>query len=93
MLDTDEPLRDEDATWTLLLEIYSEPQAQLLQGALETAGIPCQLESLKFHAEPVNFGPLSRIRVHVLSDRVEEAREVLRQLEAEDRDRERDADA
>lgn len=73
---------DDEATWELLTELSSETEAQLLQGALESVGIPCQLESLKFHAEPVNFGPLSRVRVHVLGDRLDEAREILANIDA-----------
>lgn len=68
--------------WALLMEIPSETEAEFVHGALESAGIPCQIESLKFHAEPVNFGPLSRVRVHVPADKLEEARELLAEIEA-----------
>lgn len=68
--------------WSQLMEIPSEIEAEIVHGALESAGIPCEIESLKFHAEPVNFGPLSRVRIHVPADRLEDARRVLAELEA-----------
>lgn len=69
--------------WTQLMEFSSEVEAEIVHGALENAGIPCEIENLKFHAEPVNFGPMSRVKVHVPADRLEEARKVLEDLEAE----------
>jgi len=68
--------------WAQLKEISSEVEAEIVHGALENAGIPCEIENLKFHAEPVNFGPLSLLRIHVPADRLEEARQVLEELEA-----------
>lgn len=79
--DTD-PTRADDAAWELLTELSSETEASLLQGALESAGVPCQVESLKFHAEPVNFGPMSEVRVYVLADQLDEARGILAEIDA-----------
>ncbi|MFW6198522.1 MAG: putative signal transducing protein [Acidobacteriota bacterium] len=65
--------------WTRLCSVSTDTEATLLQGYLESAGIPCSIESLVFHAEPVNFGPLARVRLYVLDEHLEEARELLRQ--------------
>lgn len=73
---------ESDREWTLLRVMSSDLEARLVQGYLETSGIPCSLESLKFNAEPVNFGPMSRIRVHVLAQDMERAENALCELEA-----------
>lgn len=70
----------DEQEWTRLLELPSETEAVLLQGALESAGISCQVESLKFHAEPVNFGRMSRVRIHVLREDLDDARALLAEL-------------
>ena len=59
-------MEDRDSNWVALLTVASEQEAFFIQGMLEAEGIPCTLESLKYHAEPVNLGKLSEIRVHVL---------------------------
>ena len=67
-------------SWVKLTEVTAEVEAQLIQGYLESIGIECAIENLKFHAEPVNFGPLSRIRLHVLDSELQAAREALEKL-------------
>jgi hypothetical protein len=59
-------MEDRDSSWVALLTVASEQEAFFIQGMLEAEGIPCTLESLKYHAEPVNLGRLSEIRIHVL---------------------------
>ncbi|HJO05680.1 MAG TPA: hypothetical protein QGG47_17060 [Acidobacteriota bacterium] len=62
---------DTPADWTPLCTLSSESEAHLLQGYLESEGVPCSIESLVFHAEPFTFGPLAKVRIHVLSaDRI-----------------------
>ncbi len=53
--------------WAPFRTLSSESEAVLLQGYLESEGVPCSLESLVFHAEPFTFGPArqgSRARAH-----------------------------
>jgi len=71
--------KDTDAPpdWTQLCTLSSESEATLLQGYLESEGGPCSIESLVFHAEPFTFGPLAKVRVHVLSTDRERADRLL----------------
>lgn len=71
-------------SWIELCELSSEIEAELLHGRLEAEGIDCNIESLKFHAEPVNLGALAEVRVHVRKADVERARELLADLEQQD---------
>lgn len=66
-----------DSAWVRLAELSSEAEAQLIQGYLESAGVPCQIESLAFRAEPVTFGPLARVRLWVLRGHLQSARQLL----------------
>ena len=74
----------ESTHWVELCVIASDIDARLIQGRLETEGIPCTIESLKFYAEPVNLGALSEVRLHVLDKHLERARELLEQAEQQD---------
>ncbi|MEO8216456.1 MAG: hypothetical protein ABI718_05180 [Acidobacteriota bacterium] len=58
-------IEGEDGTWVEISSAATEDEARILQGFLETEGIPCRVESLRFHMEPVNFGKLGEIRVYV----------------------------
>lgn len=78
--DEDPETGDDQAGWVHLITLASEEEAWLLQGRLESEGIPCSVESLKYHAEPVNFGRLSEVRVHVLNQHLARSRELLREL-------------
>lgn len=78
---------DDDRGWRHLATIFSEEKAVLLQGRLETEGIPCSIESLKYHAEPVNFGRLSEVRLWVLDADLERARALLAELGEETAER------
>ncbi|HUO85407.1 MAG TPA: hypothetical protein VM534_09865 [Thermoanaerobaculia bacterium] len=71
------------STWVEIENVGTEDEANLLKGFLEAEGIPAQIESLKFHMEPVNFGGLGEIRVYVNSERQQEAVELLRRREQE----------
>ena len=71
---------------TTLVEIASvgtEDEASLLQGFLEAEGIPAQIEDVKFHMEPINFGAMGDIRVYVEANDEQRALELLRSRERE----------
>lgn len=55
----------DDNTWVEIASVGTEDEARLLQGFLQTEGIPAQIESLKFSMEPVNLGTMSEIRIYV----------------------------
>jgi hypothetical protein len=74
---------DDGTTWVEIASTGTEDEAQLLQGFLEAEGITAQIEDVKFHMEPINFGTMGQIRVFVLSDDQERAMELLRQRERE----------
>ncbi len=71
---------------TTLVEIASvgtEDEARLLQGFLEAEGIPAQIEDVKFHMEPINFGAMGEIRIYVALDDEPRAQQLLRERERE----------
>jgi hypothetical protein len=78
-----EPFTRDGSDWIELLVVTSEHEAELIRGYLESEGIPCNLESLVFHAEPFTFGPLSKVRIHVPRDRATSARELIAARERE----------
>ncbi len=45
------------------LTVHQEEIAYILRGFLESEGIPCQLENLAFHAEPIPVGGLTKVRL------------------------------
>jgi hypothetical protein len=63
--------------WEIVTTVGTEEEAALVEGFLEAAGIPSEIESLLFHQEPVTFGSLGEVRVRVPADRLDEARAVL----------------
>jgi hypothetical protein len=70
--------RTED-DWQVVEVVGTEEEAALIAGFLESRGLPCRIESLRFHQEPVNFGRLGEVRVRVPAERLEEARSLLAQ--------------
>ncbi len=68
--------------WVKLVEVTDQFEAELIHGFLESEGVPCTLESLVFNAEPFTFGPLSKVRIHVPAESVDQARTLLRDREA-----------
>ena len=71
---------------TTLVEIASvgtEDEAKLLQGFLEAEGIPAQIEDVKFHMEPINFGTMGDIRVYVRAEDEQRAVQLLKQRNVE----------
>ena len=82
--DTANTITAEDGT--TLVEIASvgtEDEASLLKGFLEAEGIPAQIEDLKFHMEPINFGAMGDIRIYVSSEDEQRAVQLLRNRNAE----------
>ncbi|MDX1385621.1 MAG: DUF2007 domain-containing protein [Thermoanaerobaculia bacterium] len=68
--------------WPIVEVVGTDVEASIIEGFLESQGIECQIESLRFHQEPVNFGGLGEVRVRVPADDLEAAREALRELRA-----------
>jgi putative signal transducing protein len=69
---------------TTLVEIASvgtEDEANLLRGFLEAEGIPAQIEDVKFHMEPINFGAMGEIRIFVTAEDEQRAQQLLRERE------------
>jgi len=82
--DTANTITAEDGT--TLVEIASvgtEDEAKLLQGFLEAEGIPAQIEDVKFHMEPINFGAMGEIRIFVTADDEPRAQQLLRERQQE----------
>lgn len=77
-------MEDRGSKWATLRTVASEEEAIFMQGMLEAEGIPCTLESLKYHAEPVNLGRLSEVRVHVLETDLRRAQEILTAVTTQD---------
>ncbi len=75
---------DQEDRWVTLRTVASEEEAFFMQGMLEAEEIPCTLESLKYHAEPVNLGMLSEVRVHVIETDLQRAQELLTSVAEED---------
>jgi len=75
---------DAPPEWAELAVVAHEHEAELIRGFLESEGVPCTLESLVFHAEPVNFGLLSRVRVHVPAPDLTRARRLLESLQSDE---------
>ena len=65
--------------WVLLETVGIEDEARLIVGFLQSVDIECQIESLRFTQEPVNFGHLSEMRLRVRHSDLEMARELLAQ--------------
>lgn len=58
---------EDGTTWVEVASCGTEDEARLLQGFLESEGIPAQVENVKFSMEPINFGTMGDIRVYVAS--------------------------
>lgn len=71
------------STWVEIASANTDDEARLIQGFLEAEGIPCQIENLKFHMEPVNLGTMGEIRVYVAAENESAALGLLRKREGE----------
>jgi hypothetical protein len=45
----------------ILYTVLNEVKAYIMQGFLESEGIPCQLENVSFHAEPAPVADLMKV--------------------------------
>ncbi len=70
-------------TWVEIASTGTEDEAKLLQGFLQTEGIPAEIENVKFSMEPVNFGTMGDIRIYVSAEDEQRALELLRQRQNE----------
>ena len=74
---------EDGTTWVEITSTGSDDEARLVQGFLEAAGIPAQIENVKFTMEPVTFGMMGEIRVYVGSEDESRAMELLRSREVQ----------
>jgi len=76
-------IADDGTTWVEIASMGTEDEAALLSGFLDAAGIPAQVENVKFQMEPINFGTMGEIRVYVPSEHEERAQQLLRERDRE----------
>ena len=76
-------MSDENESWSAVERVANESEAALVVGFLQNHDIPARVVDKSFHQAPTSDEDLSPIEVAVPSDRVEEARRVLDQREAE----------
>lgn len=74
---------DDGTTWVEIASIGTEDEARLLQGFLQAEGLTAQIEDVKFHMEPINFGAMGEIRIYVPQDEEERAQQLLRERQRE----------
>lgn len=67
----------EDIRWAVAWTTSREDEAVFVQGYLQSSDIPCIVEDVKFHIQPVNVGDMAEIRLLVPEDRRREARELI----------------
>lgn len=70
-----------ETTWVEIASTGTIDEARLMQGFLETEGIPAQVENVKFTMEPINFGTMGDIRLYVAAQDEQRAMELLRSRE------------
>jgi hypothetical protein len=66
----------------VLCTVLDEAKAYIMQGFLESEGIPCQLENITFHAEPVPVADLMKVRLWALREDADQARRLLEERES-----------
>ena len=69
---------EDGTTWVEIASTGTADEATLLSGFLEAAGIPANVENVKFQMEPINFGTMGDIRIYVPSEHEQHAQELLR---------------
>ncbi len=73
----------ENTTWVEIASSGTEDEARILQGFLQSEGIPASVESVKFTMEPTNFGKMGDIRIYVPADEEAKAMELVRERQRE----------
>lgn len=74
---------DATHTWEPAKNVGTEEEAVLVAGFLNSYGIPAQVESLHASEFPADFGHLGEVHVMVPAERLDEARQLLAQNDAE----------
>ncbi len=74
---------DDGTTWVEIASVGTSDEAALLSGFLDAAGIPAQVENVKFQMEPINFGAMGEIRVYVPGEHETRAQQLLRERNRE----------
>ena len=74
---------DDGTTWVEIASTGTEDEARLLQGFLQAEGLTAQIEDVKFHMEPINFGAMGEIRIYVPQDEEQRAQQLLRERQRE----------
>ncbi len=82
VFEEEEIAADEEIDWETVYTTSDESEAYIVQGFLRENGILAVLESMKFHAQPVNLGLLSEIKILCPLDRVEEAKVLLEDMDS-----------
>lgn len=68
--------------WLSIRVLDDEQQAELVEGYLQSEGIPCRIESRYSHEFPTHMGRLGEVEILVPAGRAEEARRTLAAREA-----------
>ena len=64
--------------WVQIYKTYGMPEAQIIAGQLQTAGIPAQVYPLEAGSQiGITVGKLGEVAVMVPADRLEEAEEII----------------
>src|SRR5258706_11093782 len=79
-------------TWVEIASTGTDDEARIITGFLEAAGIPAQIENVKFSMEPINFGTMGDIRVYVGAEDEARAQQLMKQRNADFDRLEDDAD-
>jgi hypothetical protein len=69
--------QEEAPDLVVLCTVLDEAKAYIMQGFLESEGIPCQLENISFHAEPAPVADLTKVRLWTLREDAQQARKLL----------------
>jgi hypothetical protein len=67
----------DEAHWAVARTFGSEAEATLAQGFLDSHGLTSRVENRGFRQEPVNFGPLSVVKLWVAVEDLERANALL----------------
>lgn len=73
-----------DELWEVVSTVGTDEEANIVAGYLRANEVSAQVESLRFHQEPVNFGGLGEVRVRVPMEQREEALRLLSDREVAD---------
>jgi hypothetical protein len=73
-----------DESWEVVATVGTDEEANILAGYLRANEVSAQVESLRFHQEPVNFGSLGEVRVRVPMEQRQEALRLLSEREVVD---------